>query len=178
MGQIDGGQGVVQGEAVAGEGFGVAGGVEVGEAVFEFEGFPGDGQAAEGACAGKAAGLGEIFEAQGKIPADAGSFEIEDADGAIGGSHVDFKAEDRAEDPNQHVEEMDADVGGDAAGFGGVALPGIGVPFAAGGDLGQLDVQGRGGGGVRGGGVWSGGGDAIFEGADGRVKPRPARILA
>ena len=47
---------------------------------------------------------------------------------------------DRAEDPLQHVVEMHADVGGDAAALVNVALPRSVIPLAAGSDVGEIHV--------------------------------------
>ena len=44
-----------------------------------------------------------------------------------------------AEQPHQHVEEVDADVGGDAPGLVGIALQGVAVPRPAARDVGEVD---------------------------------------
>ena len=46
----------------------------------------------------------------------------------------------RAKDPGQHVKKVDADVGGDAAGFADIALPTALVPVTAGGDVGHFHL--------------------------------------
>ncbi len=41
----------------------------------------------------------------------------------------------------EHVEEMYADVGGYPTGFGGISFPGVLVPLAPGGDVGQIHIE-------------------------------------
>jgi hypothetical protein len=103
---------------------------------------------------------GEVVGVDAEEPADVGAVVLEVAGGLVGGAEVEFAVDEVAEDVVEHVEEVDADVGGEAEAAAGVALPALVVPAAAAGDVGELDVVG-GGAGV--------GVDLGLEGADGVV---------
>ena len=72
--------------------------------------------------------------------AHAGLLELEVARDAVEAHHMDDVLLDRAEDPLQHIVEMHADIGGDAAALMHIALPRGIVPLAAGGDVGEVHV--------------------------------------
>ena len=133
---LDGGAGVLEAEAAAIEDVLVAEGMQLGEALAELESLVADGDGAVGAAAFGFDGLGQGVGVDAEEPAHAGALELEVARGAVVGVEVYDVAAQGAEDPLQHVEEVDADVGGYAAGFAHFALPTGIVPIAAGGDVG------------------------------------------
>ena len=87
---------------------------------------------------------------------------LQPARGSLRTQLVDLHLPHRAEDPGQHVEEVDADVGGDPARPLLGALPGHVVPAAARGHVGQVDLVH---------GSRRLGGDALPQGHDVRVQP-------
>lgn len=131
---------VLEAEAVALQDLFVAPSVEIDEALGELERRAVDGDAAEGPPA-LFPDLGrKVVAVQGQEPAHVGPLQLEEAGGPVGGLQVDPALRNGAEDPGQHVEEMNPDVRGDAAGLGLVAFPGEEIPAAAAGDIGQVDL--------------------------------------
>lgn len=138
------GQDILDTETAAGEDFLVAAGMEVGKAVAELYFLSVDGDGAEGAFA-----LGLCFGRQrigvdAEEPADIGRLELEESGCAVVGVQVHGIAQDGSEDPEEHIEEMDTDIGGDAAGFGHLSFPTGVVPIASGGDVGEVYFFGAG----------------------------------
>jgi hypothetical protein len=84
--------------------------------------------------------FGDHIVIDAQEPADAGALQLEVAGGAVVLMEVYDILFEVAEDPDQHVEEVHADVGGDAAGFADVSLPGGVVPVAARGQVSKVDI--------------------------------------
>ena len=118
----------------------IAVGVQVGKAVGELDFFAVEGDGAIGALALGALGLGQVLGVDRQKPAHVGMRELEVPGRTVFAIEVHGAVADVAEDPGEHVEEVHADVGGDAAGLFDVALPTALVPVAAGGDVGDLDL--------------------------------------
>lgn len=138
------GQDILYTETAAYEDFLVAAGVEVGKAVAEFHFLSVDGDGAEGAFA---LGLGfgrQRIRVDAEEPADIGRLELEESGCAVVGVQVHGIAQDGSEDPEEHIEEMDTDIGGDAAGFGHLSFPTGVVPIASCGDVGEVYFFGAG----------------------------------
>ena len=72
--------------------------------------------------------------------ANSGSLEFHISCHSVVGRDVNNAFRCLAEDPLQHIVEMDTDVGGHAAAFVDVAFPGGVVPVASGGDISEVDV--------------------------------------
>ena len=93
---------------------------------------------------GSPAGLqclpGQIRAVQGQEPPDAGVFKLEETGHFFIVGQMNHLCLQGTEDPQQHVEKMDADIRCHAARLGDVPFPGNVVPATAGGDIGQLDV--------------------------------------
>jgi len=141
VGQLDGGAGGSQGEALAGQYRFVAAGMEVVEATAELEFLAGDGEGAEGGGPRGAHGGGQRIRVDAQEPAHAGALQLQEAGGAVVGVQVHGILLHGAEDPLQHIKKVDADVGGDAARFLDIALPAGVVPVAAGGEVGEVYVE-------------------------------------
>ena len=127
-------------EAFAGENLLVAEGVQLGEALAELELAAVDVERAVGALLAFDRIGRQAVGIDAEEVAHAGLLEAEVARHAVEAHHMDDIFLDRAEDPLEHVVEMHADVGGDAAALVDVALPRSVVPLAAGGDVSQINV--------------------------------------
>ena len=127
-------------ETASGKDFLIAAGVEFGEALAEFELVAVD---AEGAV-GPLLALHGVGREAGRVDAQevahAGLAQLEVAGHAVVAHHVDHAFLHRAENPLQHVVEVDTDVGSHAATLVHIALPRGVVPLAARGDVGEVDV--------------------------------------
>jgi hypothetical protein len=114
---LDGFLGFAQAEAAAVQYVFVGFGVQFGEAAAELELLSFDLEGAVGAGAGRFDVLGDDVVIDAQEPADAGALQFEVAGGAVVLMEVYDILFEVAEDPEQHVEEVHADVGGDAAGL-------------------------------------------------------------
>ena len=139
VGELDGGAGVGEAQAAAAQDGGIQAGVQIGESVAELDRFAIQG---EGALGGRGARR-QVGGLQGEEPADTGALELDEAGGAARVAQVDAEAEAGAEQPQEQVEDVDANVDDQAAGFIGRALPGIVIPGAARSDIGEADVVRR-----------------------------------
>jgi hypothetical protein len=74
--------------------------------------------------------LGKIVGIDRQKPAHVGVLELKKARGAMRVAQVSDRFLHRTEDELEHVEEVNANVGGDAAGLALVALPGRVIPAA------------------------------------------------
>lgn len=84
--------------------------------------------------------MGQVPGVDAEEVAHARTLQPEKSRDAVRGRIVHPALHDGAENPEQHVVEMDPDVGRHAAASGGVALPRGGIPPAARRDVGQFDV--------------------------------------
>ncbi len=84
--------------------------------------------------------MGQVPGVDAEEIAHARTLQPEKSRDAVRGRIVHPALHDGAENPEQHVVEMDPDVGRHAAASGGVALPRGGIPPAARRDVGQFDV--------------------------------------
>jgi len=141
VGQVNGGADISGTVAVTRQDLFVDTGVEIGETLGKFQFGAIDSDRAVGAFAAGLELEGEIVIIDGEEPADAGFFELEEAGHAAGIAEKDLDIAHCAKEPLEEVKEMDANVGGDAAGFLDVTFPGGVVPIAAGGDVGENNVM-------------------------------------
>ena len=116
-------------KALTVEYFSITEGVELGEAIGEFEGFAVNEDGALGLLSGDA-----------EIVTHIGVFQLEKSSYTVVGGNVDDAVLHVTEDPAKHVVEMHTDVGGNAAAFSGVAFPGGIIPIASWGDISQVDI--------------------------------------
>jgi len=113
--------------------------MEVGESPGEFELFSVD-------CDGAMRGLpslrgfsGEIITPNREEPTNLRLFKFQKTGHLAVVGNMQFMMLHASEYPDQHVEEVDADIGGDPAGFAYVPFPGGEVPVPPGGDVGEID---------------------------------------
>ena len=137
---LDAGQGLADAESLAREDLLVALGVELREAGAELELVPVDIQGPIGLLLTLDGIRREALGIDAQEVTDPGFLQAKIARDAVEAHHMDDVLLHGAEDPLQHVVEVYADVGGDAARLMVVPLPGGIIPFAAGGDVGQVDV--------------------------------------
>lgn len=116
----------------------IAFGVKVGKAFGEFHfftihfkgtvggGFAGDGRSRK------------VVAVYREEPFHVGLLKFEDAGSLMRGAGMHFKAVHGAEDPTEHIEEMNTDVCCKAAGLFLIPFPGVKIPVAAGGNVGQV----------------------------------------
>lgn len=83
----------------------------------------------------------QIIAPKREEPSYIGLFELKEASRAVGRLEVNDIRLRRAKDPGQHIEKMDPDIGGDAAGLGLVALPREKIPASASCDIGKVDLM-------------------------------------
>ncbi len=138
--QGDGGAGVGDGEAVACQGVFVDFGMQVAKAFGEFDLLAVHGDGAVGHFSFFQGFRGQVIVIHREVPAHTRIFEFDEAGHAFGVIMEDFHLAGRSEEPHQQVEEVDADVGGNPAGFAQVALPGGVIPAATRGDIGQHHI--------------------------------------
>lgn len=141
MGYLNAWAAVFQTEAFASQDLLVAFRVEVGEAFGEFYFFAVHLKGTEG---GGFAGYGlcwKVITVDGEEPFHTGLFKFEYAGGFMRCACMNLKAAHGAEDPAEHVKEMDADVSGKATRLIFIAFPGIKVPVAAGSYIGQVNLM-------------------------------------
>ena len=136
----NGGAVLFQPEAAPGQNLFVAAVVQVGKAAGELDLFAIDGDRAVGALALGANGFGHVLDIDRQEPAHTRVLVFQIAAGLGVGRVMHDVLLQVAEDEVQHVKEVHADVGGDAAGLFQVALPGLQVPVPARGDVGQIDL--------------------------------------
>src|SRR4051812_6368270 len=74
-------------------------------------------------------------------PANAGSFELQHAAHRIWLAAMDDRGQRRAEDPGEHVKEMNPNVRRDPARLRRVTLPAVVVPLSTRRDVGQVDLR-------------------------------------
>ena len=139
--RLNGRAGSLQREALAGQDGFVAAGVQILEAATELKLLAADGQGAVGAGTGGFDGCGDGIVVDAEEPANAGLFQLQVASGTVVVVDVDFAFLDVPKNPLQHIEKVDADVGGDPARFFLVAFPAGVVPVAAGGEVSQVDIK-------------------------------------
>lgn len=137
---LDGGNCVGDAEALAAEDILVAAGVQVGEAIAEFDFLTVDGHGAVGPGTVFFGGFREGVAVDTEEPFYPCPIKLKVSTGPIVGVDVHGIFSHIAEEPGQHVVKMHADIGGYAAGFTEVAFPACVVPFAAGGDVREFDV--------------------------------------
>src|SRR5512133_2130188 len=118
----------------------VSHGVKIGESLAEFDLFSVHHEAAEGPLARFLQGCRKVFEVDAQEPPDAGILKLQITGRLVFRKHMHGALFYTAEDPDQHVEEMDADVGGNASRFGFVSFPRMVVPVPAGSDISEVDV--------------------------------------
>jgi len=131
---------IVDAEALTVEDVLITLGVQVREAGGEFHRGAVHGDGAVGALVLGALLRRQVVGIDGQEPAHVRASEFEVAGGAFRPVEMDGAVANGTEDPGQHVEEVDANVGGDAAGLLDLTLPTVLVPIAAGCDVGDLDV--------------------------------------
>ena len=119
-------------KASSGQDFLIAGGVKVCEAAGEFELVAVDRDGTVGALAGFEDGFRDVVDIDGQEPTDAGVFIFQVAAGLGVADVMDPVFLKCAENKIQHVVKMDANIGGNAARFFDVALPGMQVPVSTG----------------------------------------------
>ena len=136
---VDRGPHLVEAKAAAGDDFLIAARVQIGEAFGKFDLLAVDRDRTEGGLLALHLG-GQIVAIDRQKPAHVGALAFEKAGGALGFAQMSLVALDAAEHEAQHVEEMHADIGGNAARFGILALPRRVIPAAARGDVGQIDL--------------------------------------
>lgn len=127
----DGGAGVGDGEAVACEGVFVDFGMQVAKAIREFDLFAIHGDGTEGGFSFCLYISGEVIVIHREEPAHTCIFKLDYAGHAFGIIIKDFAILHGSEQPHDQVEEMDADIGGDPAGFILYAFPGGVIPGTA-----------------------------------------------
>lgn len=127
-------------ETLSGEDAAVYFGMQIGEAAGEFHFFAVHGDAAIGAAAAVAGFGGQIFALEREEPAHVGVGQFEFACHAAGLTQRHGAMPHVTEPPQQQIEEMHTDVGGDTTGLLGVALPGIVVPEASCCDVCEVDL--------------------------------------
>src|SRR5262245_48272864 len=136
---LDRGAYLIKGEAAAGEDFLVAAGMQVAEAFGELDLLAIDRDRAIGGLA--VPRLRDVLAVDRQEPTHLGASAFEIAGRPLVLAQVHDIAADRPEDERQHVEEMHADIGGDAARLRLVALPRGVIPAAAGGDIGEINRE-------------------------------------
>ena len=160
---LDGRAVFLQAEPAAGQDFLIAARMQIGKAAGKFDFLAIHGDRSVGALALVALRLRDVLVVHRQEPAHPGMlvFQIARCLGVRAVMHdVVLQV---AENVVQHVEEMHADVGGDAAGFLQVALPGLKVPMAARGNVGEVHLVL---------GVFALGTNLVPQGDDGRMHPQ------
>jgi len=113
--------------------------MEVREASGKFKLFPIDGDGTE-RCLPSARGFrGKVFLPNGKEPTNLRPLELQETGHLPVVGNVHFMMSHSTENPYQHVEEVNADIGGDSAGLIDVAFPRGKVPLPPGGDVREVD---------------------------------------
>lgn len=138
--QVDGRADVFEAETFSGQDLLVDDRVQIGEAVGKLELFAIYRNGTEGGLAGRLGWFGQVVFIHGQEPAHIGFFQFEEAAHLAVFGEMHFLMLDAAEDPDEHVEKVHADIGGHAAGLGHIPLPGGEIPAAARSDVGQIDV--------------------------------------
>lgn len=118
----------------------VAEGVQLGETLAELELAAVDVEGAVGALLALNRVRRQAVGIDAEEVAHARFLEAQIARDAVEAHHVNDVLLDRAEDPLQHIVEMHADIGGNAAALVDIALPRSVIPLAAGGDVGEINV--------------------------------------
>lgn len=114
--------------------------MQIREAAGELDLFSIHLDAAVGAAAAVAGLFGQVVALEGEEPAHIGVGKLELAGHAARLAERHRAVPHITKPPQQQIKEMHADVGGNTAGFFGVAFPAVIVPETAGGDVGQLDL--------------------------------------
>ena len=134
--QLNGGAGFVQAKSVAGQDLPVAFGRKIGEAVREFDFMAINGDRAMRGLLARNGLKRQIGRIDGEKPANVGVFQGKKASLPSGFGDMDLGMLNLAENPDQHIEKVDADVGGKSAGFFLLAFPGVEIPASSRGDVG------------------------------------------
>ena len=137
---LDAGTGLADAEALAREDLPVALRMELREALAELEFIPVDGERPVRALLPLHGILRQAVRIDAQEVADAGLLQAQVSGHPVETHHMDDVLLHRAEDPLEHVVEVNADVGGDAAALMDIPLPGGVVPFPTGGDVREVDV--------------------------------------
>jgi hypothetical protein len=114
--------------------------MQIGKAVGEIDRGAVDRHRTIGCGVGHSGGQRQIGRVNRQKPSDACLFQVERAGQAPIVGIMDLAVVPGPKEPNEHVEKMDADVGGQAARLVGHALPRVVIPRAAAGDIGEANV--------------------------------------
>ena len=140
MDNLDAGQGLADAEPLSREDLLVALGVELRKTGAELELVPVDVQGTVGLLLSLDRVRREAVGIDAQEVADPGFLQAQIAGHPVEAHHMDNVLLHGAEDPLEHVIEMHADIGGDAARLMVVPLPGGIIPLSAGGNVGQVNV--------------------------------------
>ncbi|MBA7573131.1 hypothetical protein ES708_14926 [subsurface metagenome] len=120
---LDGLLGFFQAKTVSIKDMPVGLGMQIGKSIAEFDLFTVNGYAAVGTRSVPFNVLGEVVVINAQVPSHPGPFQLKITGGFVVFQEVGYIFTDIPEDPYQHIEKMDADVGGDTAGFLKIAFP-------------------------------------------------------
>ena len=129
--QFDRGAGVIDAEATAGQGFLIDTRVQVGKALGKLDFLAIDGDRAICAATAGSDRKRQILRIYGEVPVHLGMFQVKEAAHALGVGIMYFDCFRLSKQPDQQVEQVNTNVGGNATRFIGITFPGGMVPGAA-----------------------------------------------
>src|SRR5690606_23447454 len=82
----------------------------------------------------------KVAVVEAEKPAYAGFFKLQKTGGFVWTVLVNNVLFHIAKNPGNHIEKMDANVGGHSSRLGNITLPAFQIPFSTGSDVAQIDV--------------------------------------
>lgn len=119
----------------------VADSVEILESVAEFEFLSIDGDGSPGAFAFFTDVIRQGIGIDAQEPTNTGAFQFQKAGSPVVGMDVNDISLHLTENPDQHIKEVNTNIGGNASGFLKIPFPGSMVPITAGSHIGEIDVR-------------------------------------